>query len=392
MTDQQLDAVERGFATRAIHVGQAPDPVTGDVIPPIHLSTTYAQDGVGRLRAGYDYSRSGNPTRDRLQEALASLEGATHAFSFASGLAAEDALLRSVLHPGERIVLGGDAYGGTFRLIDRVLRPWGVEPTPVDLTDADAAAAHIRDIRPRVVWAETPSNPLLGIVDIARIADVAHEVGALLVVDNTFATPYAQQPLAWGADVVLHSTTKYLGGHSDVVGGAVITSDDAIAEQVGFMQNAAGAVSSPFDAWLTHRGLKTLALRVRQHSASAQTIAEHLVGHPAIARVHYPGLASHPGHAIAARQQRVFGGMLSVELAGGEAAAQAFVGRTALFTLAESLGGVESLIELPAAMTHASVQGTALQVPAALVRISVGLEEVDDLIADLDQVLDWIDA
>lgn len=376
-----------GFNTRAVHAGQSPDAGTGAVIPPIHLSSTFAQDGVGELRAGYEYSRSANPTRNNLQESLAALEGGSQAFSFSSGLAAEDVLLRTVLRAGDRIVLGNDAYGGTYRLINGVFGEWGIEHTALDLSDLDTTHAAITALQPRIVWAETPSNPLLSVVDIQGLAEIAHTVGALLVVDNTFATPALQQPLSLGADVVVHSTTKYIGGHSDVVGGALVVNDDALAERLAFLQNAAGAVSSPFDAYLTSRGIKTLGLRMERHSSNAQRLAEFLDEHPAIERVHYPGLDSHPGSAIARSQMSRFGGMLSVRLRGGQQAALDFVARTELFTLAESLGGVESLIEYPYSMTHASVAGTTLEVPDDLVRLSVGIEDVDDLITDLTNAL-----
>jgi len=375
-----------GFNTRAIHAGQEPDPATGAVIVPVHLTTTYKQDGVGGLRGGYEYSRSANPTRTALQEALAALEQGTSGMAFASGLAAEDTLLRSVCEPGSHVVLGGDAYGGTFRLISRVASRWGVEHTPADLNDLDALRAVMRPTT-RVIWCETPTNPLLNIADIARLAEFAHEHGALLVVDNTFASPYLQQPLTLGADVVVHSTTKYLGGHSDVVGGALVTSDAALAEQLAYHQNAMGAVAGPFDAWLVLRGIKTLGVRMDRHQANAARIAEFLLGHPDVTSVLYPGLPDHPGHEIAARQMSGFGGMLSFRLTGGEEQALKVCERARLFTLAESLGGVESLIEHPGRMTHASAAGSPLEVPADLVRLSVGIEDVDDLLADLEQAL-----
>jgi cystathionine gamma-synthase len=375
-----------GFNTRAIHAGQEPDPATGAVIVPVHLTTTYKQDGVGGLRGGYEYSRSANPTRTALQEALAALEQGTSGMAFASGLAAEDTLLRTVCEPGSHVVLGGDAYGGTFRLISRVASRWGVEHTPADLNDLDALRAVMRPTT-RVIWCETPTNPLLNIADIARLAEFAHEHGALLVVDNTFASPYLQQPLTLGADVVVHSTTKYLGGHSDVVGGALVTSDAALAEQLAYHQNAMGAVAGPFDAWLVLRGIKTLGVRMDRHQANAARIAEFLLGHPDVTSVLYPGLPDHPGHEIAARQMSGFGGMLSFRLTGGEEQALKVCERSRLFTLAESLGGVESLIEHPGRMTHASAAGSPLEVPADLVRLSVGIEDVDDLLADLEQAL-----
>ncbi|MGI9004001.1 MAG: cystathionine gamma-synthase [Pseudonocardia sp.] len=382
----------RGFATNAIHAGQEPDPTTGAVIIPIHPSSTFAQDGVGELRGGYDYSRSGNPTRTALQECLAALEGGRHGVAFGSGMGATDVLLRSTLAPGDHVVIPHDAYGGTFRLIDAVLAPWGVEHTSVDLADLTALRAALRPTT-RVVWCETPTNPLLGIADIAALAGVvrsgpASHPPARLVVDNTFASPYLQNPLALGADVVLHSTTKYLGGHSDVVGGVVVTSDDELAERLRFLQNAVGSVPGPFDAWLTLRGVKTLAVRMERHSDSAERVAELLTGHRAVEKVFYPGLPGHPGHEVAAKQMRRFGGMVSFLLAGGRAAALRVCAATELFTLAESLGGVESLIEHPGVMTHASVAGSVLEVPDNLVRLSVGIEDVEDLIDDLRTALD----
>ena len=375
-----------GFNTRAIHAGQEPDPATGAVIVPLHLTTTYKQDGVGGLRGGYEYSRSANPTRTALQEALAALEQGTRGMAFASGLAAEDTLLRTVCEPGSHIVLGGDAYGGTFRLISRVASRWGVEHTAADLNDVDALRAALRPTT-RVIWCETPTNPLLNIADITRLAEIAHDAGAVLVVDNTFASPYLQQPLTLGADVVVHSTTKYLGGHSDVVGGALITSDAELGEQLAYNQNAMGAVAGPFDSWLVLRGIKTLGVRMDRHQANAARIAEFLLGHDAVDSVLYPGLPEHPGHEIAAKQMSGFGGMLSFRLGGGEERALRVCDRTRLFTLAESLGGVESLIEHPGRMTHASAAGSPLEVPADLVRLSVGIEDVDDLLADLEQAL-----
>jgi cystathionine gamma-synthase len=377
----------RGFSTNAIHAGQEPDPRTGAVITPIHPSTTFAQDGVGGLReGGYEYSRSANPTRTALQECLAALEGGRHALAFGSGMGASDVLLRAALRPGDHLVLPHDAYGGTFRLVDKVLALWGVEYSTADLADIDALRAALRPTT-RLVWCETPTNPLLGIADIAAVAEAAHDGGARLVVDNTFASPYLQTPLALGADVVLHSTTKYVGGHSDVVGGAVITDDDELAEQMRFLQNAAGQVPGPFDAWLTLRGVKTLAVRMERHSDNAERVAELLAGHPAVSSVLYPGLPEHPGHEVAAKQMRRFGGMVSFRVAGGREAALRVCAATKIFTLGESLGGVESLIEHPAAMTHLSVAGSALEVPDDLVRLSVGIEDVDDLVDDLRQAL-----
>ena len=375
------------FATRAIHAGQAPDPTTGAVIPPIYQTSTFVQDGVGNYRNGYEYARGGNPTRTSLETLLADLEGASHAFSFSSGLAGEDTLLRAILKPGDRIVMGNDVYGGTHRLVNRVLVPWGIRLDTVELTDLDAVRTALAD-GAAVLWVETPSNPLMKISDIQVLAEIGHAAGAIVVVDNTFASPYLQNPLALGADVVTHSTTKYLGGHSDVLGGAVATSNADIAEKVGFLQFAVGAVSGPMDAWLTTRGIKTLAVRVERHSANALAVAEALVGHPAIDRVYYPGLASHPGHDIAARQMRGFGGMLSFTLKGGPDAALRVVSSTEVFLLAESLGGVESLIGYPSEMTHASVRGTELEVPDDLVRLSVGIEGADDLVADILQALE----
>jgi len=380
----------RGFSTNAIHAGQQPDPHTGAVIPPVHLSTTFAQDGVGGLRAGgYEYSRSANPTRTALQECIAALEGGRHGVAFGSGMGATDVLLRSTLRPGEHMILPHDAYGGTFRLVDKVLAGWGVEYSTVDLSDVDALRSALRPST-ALVWCETPTNPLLGIADIAAVADVARSAGARFVVDNTFASPYLQTPLALGADVVLHSTTKYIGGHSDVVGGVLVTSDDELAERVRFVQNATGSVPGPFDTWLTLRGVKTLAVRMERHCDNAERIVEMLGGHRAVRTVYYPGLPEHPGHEVAAKQMRRFGGMVSIRLAGGRDAALKLCAATRLFTLAESLGGVESLIEHPGVMTHASVAGSALEVPGDLVRLSVGIEDVDDLVDDLRVALDSV--
>lgn len=380
---------DHAFATRAIHAGQAPDPRTGAIIPPIYQSSTHVQDGIGGFREGYEYNRAGNPTRSSLETQLAALEGGASALSFASGLAAEDALLRGILKPGDHVLLGNDVYGGTYRLLTRVLAPWGIDTTTVELSDVDVLRAAIRP-ETKIVWLETPSNPLLKVVDIALIAEIAHESGAIVVVDNTFASPALQQPLALGADLVVHSTTKYLGGHSDVLGGAVVFGDDRFFEQVKFQQFAVGAVSAPLDAWLTTRGIKTLALRMRQHSENAQAIAEWAAARPEFAQVYYPGLASHPGHEIAAKQMTRFGGMLSLGLAAGADAARAFAESTSLFQLAESLGGVESLIGYPPDMTHASVRGTELAVPENVVRLSVGIEDIGDLIADLEQGLERV--
>jgi cystathionine gamma-synthase len=379
-----------GFSTRAITAGQHFDPTTGAVVPPVYLTSTFVQDGIGNFRGGYEYARGGNPTRDSLQDLLASLEGGRTAFSFASGLAGEDALLRAVLAPGDHIVMGNDVYGGTHRLVNRVFVPWGVSLSTVELTDLDSVRRSIRPGTTKVLWIETPTNPLMKINDIAALSELAHEFGILVVVDNTFASPYLQQPIALGADVVVHSTTKYLGGHSDVVGGAVIVNDEELAAKVGFMQFGAGAVSGPLDAWLTIRGIKTLAVRLDRHSSNAQSLAETLAEHPLIERVYYPGLPTHPGHELAARQMKAFGGMISVALAGGAAAARAFAESTELFQLAESLGGVESLLGYPSEMTHASVRGTELEVPDNVVRLSVGIEDLDDLTADLLVALDRV--
>ena len=377
---------EGGFDTRAVHAGQPFDAATGAVIPPVHFSTTYAQDGIGGLREGYEYGRSGNPTRTALETQLAALEGGAHALSFASGLAAEDALLRAVLKPGDEVLLGSDVYGGTYRLIARVLAPWGIGLRVVDMSDLAAAEAALEQRPARIVWVETPSNPLLRITDIAGLARLGHAAGALVVVDNTFASPALQQPLALGADVVVHSTTKYLGGHSDVVGGALVLNHDALHEQAKFLQFAVGAVSGPLDAWLTTRGIKTLAVRMQRHSENAQAVAQFLTGHERVARVHYPGLPAHPGHQLAAAQMSGFGGIVSAELPDA-ATARRFAESTRLFTLAESLGGVESLMNYPDEMTHASVRGTELAVPPELVRLSVGIESIDDLLADLERGL-----
>ncbi|TDT66180.1 cystathionine gamma-synthase [Frigoribacterium sp. PhB116] len=383
-----MSTSDHGFSTRAIHAGQEPDSRTGAVVPPIYQSSTFVQDGIGGFRDGYEYARSANPTRDSLQELLASLEGGTAAFSFASGLAAEDALLRSVLRPGSRVVMGNDVYGGTHRLVNRVWTPWGVTLETVEMTDLDAVRAAVRPGETDVLWVETPSNPLMKVSDVTALAEIGHAAGALVVVDNTFASPALQQPLALGADVVVHSTTKYIGGHSDVVGGAVVVRDDELAEKIGFVQFGAGAVSAPMEAWLTVRGIKTLAVRVERHSSNALAIARELEGHPAIERVFYPGLESHPGHELAARQMSAFGGMLSVSLTAGAATARRFAESTEIFQLAESLGGVESLIGYPTEMTHASVRGTELEVPDTVVRLSVGIEDVADLLADVRQALD----
>ena len=376
---------ETGFETRAIHAGQPADPATGAVMVPVYLTSTFAQEGVGRHR-GYEYARTANPTRGALESCLASLEGAAHGLAFASGMAAEDAVLR-LLGPGDHVVLPTDAYGGTWRLVARVHAPAGLRYDTADLTDPAALEAAWKP-ETRMVWLETPSNPLLSIVDIAAVAALAAERGALCVVDNTFATPYLQQPLALGAHLVVHSTTKYLGGHSDVVGGFVGTSDDALAERLAFLQNAAGAVPGPLDCFLVLRGLKTLGVRMDRHCDNAAVVAGFLSSHPAVEQVLWPGFPDHPGHDLAWRQMRGFGGMLSFILAGGEKAALAVVERTRLITLAESLGGVESLIEHPARMTHLSVAGSTNEVDPGLVRLSVGIETVDDIVADLAQALE----
>jgi cystathionine gamma-synthase len=375
-----------GFETLAIHAGQEPEPRTGAVVPPIYQTSTYAQDAVGAPRLGYEYSRTANPTRDALQECLAALEGGRRGLAFASGLAAEDALLRTVCRPGDHVVIPDDAYGGTYRLFAKVAEKWGLAYTPAKVSDLDAVR---RAIRPetKIVWVETPTNPLLGVADLATLAGLAHEHGALLAVDNTFASPYLQQPLGHGADVVIHSTTKYVGGHSDVIGGALITRDDGLGDELAYHQNAMGAVSGPFDAWLTLRGVKTLGVRMDRHCDNAERVVEFLLSHPRVAQVLYPGLPEHPGHEIAAKQMRRFGGMVSFRVVGGEDAAVAVCNQARLFTLGESLGGVESLIEHPHRMTHASVAGSPLEVPGDLVRLSVGIETATDLVADLEQAL-----
>ncbi|MFZ5870907.1 MAG: cystathionine gamma-synthase [Actinomycetota bacterium] len=380
------DWTETGFSTRAIHAGQEPDPTTGAVVTPIYQVSTFKQDGVGGLRGGYEYSRSANPTRTALEEALAALERGARGLAFASGLAAEDAVLRTVLEPGDHVVVPDDAYGGTYRLFAKVLQRWGVDHTPAHLSDLDAVREAVQRGRTKVVWAETPTNPLLGVADIEALAGVAHDAGALLVVDNTFATPYLQTPLMLGADVVVHSTTKYCGGHSDVVGGALVVRDAELGERIAFHQNAMGAVAGPFDAWLTLRGLKTLAVRMDRHCDNAERIAAWLDADDRVASVLYPGLESHAGHDVATRQMRRYSGMVSFRVA-DETTALKVCERATVFTLAESLGGIESLIEHPARMTHASVAGSQLEVPADLVRLSVGIEDVDDLLADLDRAL-----
>jgi len=375
------------FETLAIHAGQEPDPLTGAVVPPIYQTSTYKQDGVGGLRGGYEYSRSANPTRTALEECLAAIEAGRRGLAFASGLAAEDTLLRTVCRPGDHAVIPGDAYGGTYRLFAKVQEAWGLSYTPAAGHDVDAVRAAIRPGETKVVWLETPTNPLLGIADIAAIAEVTHEAGAILVVDNTFASPYLQQPIPLGADAVVHSTTKYLGGHSDVVGGALVLADDELAEKVTYHQNAMGAVAGPFDSWLVLRGIKTLGVRMDRHCANAERIVDLLTAHPKVAEVYYPGLPEHPGHDIAVKQMKAYGGMVSFRVVGGEDAAVEVCNRAEVFTLGESLGGVESLIEHPGRMTHASAAGSPLEVPADLVRLSVGIEAVEDLVEDLTRAL-----
>jgi cystathionine gamma-synthase len=376
----------QGLTTKAIHAGFRPDPQTGAVNAPIYASSTFAQDGVGGLRGGFEYARTGNPTRAALEASLAAVEEAVYGRAFSSGMAATDCALRAVLRPGDHVVMPDDAYGGTFRLIDKVFTKWGIDYTAVSLADLDAVRAAIRP-QTKLIIVETPTNPLLSIADISGIAQVAAPSNTKVLVDNTFASPALQQPLVLGADIVLHSTTKYIGGHSDVVGGALLTSDGELDEAFGFLQNGAGAVPGPFDAYLTMRGLKTLVLRMQRHSENAALVAEFLDNHPAIETVLYPGLPGHPGHEIAAKQMSAFGGMVSVRLRGGAQAARDLCSRTEVFILAESLGGVESLIEHPGAMTHASTAGSQLEVPDDLVRLSVGIEDSADLLADLEQAL-----
>ncbi|MGV0633226.1 cystathionine gamma-synthase [Mycolicibacillus trivialis] len=389
MSEQRSTRRSPGLSTTAIHAGYRPDPATGAVNAPIYASSTFAQDGVGGMRGGYEYARTGNPTRTALETALAAVEAGRYGRAFGSGMAATDTALRALLRPGDHLIIPDDAYGGTFRLIDKVFTGWGIDHTPVSLSDPDAVRAAITD-KTRLIWVETPTNPLLSIADIAALAEIGHAAGAKVVVDNTFASPALQQPLTLGADVVLHSTTKYIGGHSDVVGGALVTDDEETDAAFAFLQNGAGAVPGPFDAYLTLRGLKTLVLRMQRHSENAAALVEMLSGHPAIARVYYPGLPDHPGHDVAARQMHGFGGMVSVRMRGGRAAAEKLCAGTELFILAESLGGVESLIEHPAAMTHASTAGSQLEVPDDLVRLSVGVEDVADLRADLRQALEGV--
>ena len=374
-----------GFETRAIHAGQQPDPATGAVVPPVSLSTTFAQQEVGK-HLGFEYSRSGNPTRAALEACIASLERASHGLAFASGLAAEDCILR-LLSAGDHLLMPNDAYGGTYRLISRVWSPLGISSTAADLSDPAQLAGAWRH-ETRMVWVETPSNPLLTIVDVEAIAKWAHERDAIVVVDNTFATPYLQQPLELGADIVVHSATQYLGGHSDVVGGVLATRDPGLAERLAFYQNAAGGVPGPFDCYLVLRGIKTLPVRMDRHCSNAEAVAEYVARHPGVETVLYPGLPSHPGHDIASRQMSGFGGMVSFVLRGGEKAALEVARSTEIFTLAESLGAVESLIEHPHRMTHASAAGSPLEVHPGLIRLSVGIETIDDLLADLAAALE----
>jgi cystathionine gamma-synthase len=376
---------EYGFETLAIHAGQDPDPTTGAVVVPIYQTSTYVQEEVGQHK-GYEYSRSGNPTRTALEECLQALEGGARGLAFASGLAAEDTVLRTMLGPGDHVLIPDDAYGGTYRLFAKVAERWGISHTPVRLGDLDAVRAAVQPST-RMIWCETPTNPLLGIADIAGLAQISHEAGAKLIVDNTFASPYLQQPLALGADVVVHSTTKYLGGHSDVVGGALVVKDAGVAEELAYHQNAMGAVPGPFDSWLTMRGIKTLGVRMDRHCANAERVVELLTRSSAVSKVLYPGLPDHPGHDLATKQMKAYGGMVSFQLAAGEAKALDVCRRTKVFTLGESLGGVESLIEHPGRMTHASVAGSMLEVPSDLVRLSVGIESADDLLADLERAL-----
>jgi len=373
-----------GFETLAIHAGQEPEGMTGSVQVPIFQTSTYAQQAVGKNK-GYDYARTGNPTRTALEACLAALEDGRWGLAFGSGMAATDAIAHT-LKRGDHVVLSDDVYGGTYRLYKRMYEQLGVDTSPVDMRKLDAVRKAMRKAT-RLVWIESPTNPTMKIVDIAGLSEIAHEGKALAVVDNTFASPYLQNPLVHRADLVLHSTTKYIGGHSDVVGGAIVGRDEALRARLAFLQNAAGGVPGPLDAWLVLRGAKTLAVRMERHSANGQAVAEWLAEHPKVSRVYYPGLATHPQHELAKRQMRSFGGMLSFELRGGEAAAKRMAARTKIFALAESLGGVESLIEVPLAMTHGSVRGTKLAPPAGLVRLSVGIESISDLIADLAQAI-----
>jgi cystathionine gamma-synthase len=387
MSEASEHGQKAGFDTRAIHAGYDPDPTTGAVIPPIYATSTYKQDGVGGMRGGYEYSRSANPTRTALEKTIAALEDGERGFAFASGLAAEHTLVQALTAPGGHVVIPDDAYGGTYRLFAKVERPHGLEHTPADMSDLDAVRAAIRPGETSMIWLETPTNPLLTIGDIEALAAIAHDAGARLVVDNTFASPYLQQPLSLGADVVVHSTTKYCGGHSDVVGGALVVRDLEVAERIAFHQNSIGAVAGAFDSWLTLRGLKTLGVRMERHCDNAERVVEFLSGHPAVSQVVYPGLEEHPGHAVASRQMKRYGGIVSFRVTGGEQQALDVCARAEVFTLAESLGGIESLIEHPGRMTHASVAGTELEVPADLIRLSVGIETAEDLLADLDRAL-----
>lgn len=386
-----IDKHNSGFNTRAVHAGQELDPVFGAVVPPIHLSSTYAPEAIGKLRKGYDYGRGTNPTRDALQTQIAGLETGNadtgFAYTFSSGLAAETALLMAACVPGDRVVVGNDVYGGTYRLLDKVLGPWQLKHAVVDMSDLDQVRAALAAEKTRVLWVETPTNPMMKIADIAALAELAKEYDALLVVDNTFATPYLQLPLQLGADVVVHSTTKYMGGHSDTIGGAAVTEDEELAEAINFQQFAAGASNSPLDSYLVTRGLKTLGVRMDRHVSNAEAIVEWLVEQPGVEKVHYPGLPDHPGHEVAKKQMSGFGGMVSVQFKAGVDATRKVAESTHVFRLAESLGGVESLLNYPTAMTHASVEGTELAVPGNLIRLSVGIEDIDDLINDLDQAL-----
>ena len=386
-----IDKHNSGFNTRAVHVGQELDPVYGAVVPPIHLSSTYAPEAIGKLRKGYDYGRGTNPTRDALQTQIAGLETGNadtgFAYTFSSGLAGETALLMAACVPGNRVVVGNDVYGGTYRLLDKVLGPWQLKHAVVDMSDLDQVRDALAAEKTRVLWVETPTNPMMKIADIAALAELAKEYDALLVVDNTFATPYLQLPLKLGADVVVHSTTKYMGGHSDTIGGAVVTEDEELANAINFQQFAAGASNSPLDSYLVTRGLKTLGVRMDRHVANAEAIVEWLIEQPGVEKVHYPGLPDHPGHEVAKKQMFGFGGMVSVQFKAGVDATRKVAESTHVFRLAESLGGVESLLNYPTAMTHASVEGTELAVPGNLIRLSVGIEDIDDLINDLDQAL-----
>lgn len=386
-----IDKHTSGFNTRAVHAGQELDPVYGAVVPPIHLSSTYAPEAIGKLRKGYDYGRGTNPTRDALQNQIAGLETGNaetgYAYTFSSGLAGETALLMATCVPGDRVVVGNDVYGGTYRLLDKVLGPWKLEHHVVDMSNLDEVREALAASKTRVLWVETPTNPMMKIADIAALAELAHEFDTLLVVDNTFATPYLQLPLQLGADVVVHSTTKYMGGHSDTIGGAVVTENEELAQAINFQQFAAGASNSPMDSYLVTRGLKTLGVRMDRHVANAEAIVAWLVEQPGVEKVHYPGLKDHPGHEIAKKQMSGFGGMVSVQFKAGVEATRKVAESTHVFRLAESLGGVESLLNYPTAMTHASVEGTELAVPGNLIRLSVGIEDIDDLMSDLDQAL-----